>query len=137
MTNTRLHNIWDTMKARCHRKDSKDFKNYGARGIIVCEEWRNRFESFYHWAIDNSYEEHFTLDRKDVNGNYEPSNCRWATTKEQGNNTRYNRRITINGETKTIAEWSRIAGIGPKALRYRIESGWEEIDLLLPVGVDH
>jgi hypothetical protein len=135
MTNTRLHNIWDTMKARCHRQNSKDYKNYGARGITVCEEWRNKFENFYQWAIDNGYEEYLTLDRKDVNGNYEPTNCRWATTKEQGNNTRYNRYITINGETNTIAEWSQITGIGPKALRYRIESGWDEKDLLLPVGV--
>ncbi len=134
---TRLYSIWDTMRARCIRLSSKDYKNYGARGIIVCEEWRNHFESFYHWAIQQGYEDHLTLDRIDVNGNYEPANCRWATIKEQANNTRVNRRITINCETKTIAEWAALAGISPKALRYRIESGWNEKDLLVPVGVQN
>jgi DNA-binding transcriptional MerR regulator len=135
MTGTRLHNIWDTMKARCHRPNSKDYKNYGARGVMVCEEWRNSFEAFYRWATENGYQEDLTLDREDVNGNYEPTNCRWVTTKQQGNNTRVNRHITINGETKTIAEWADLAGVSPKALRYRIESGWEDKDLLVPVGV--
>jgi dimeric dUTPase (all-alpha-NTP-PPase superfamily) len=135
MRNTRLYHIWDTMKARCLRPISKDYKNYGARGITICEEWRSQFEDFYQWAMGNGYQSHLTLDRIDVNGNYEPSNCRWATAKQQGNNTRFNRQITINGETKTIAEWSEISGIGPKALRYRVESGWNEKDLLLPVGV--
>lgn len=135
MTGTRLHNIWDTMKARCYRPNSKDFKNYGGRGIMICEEWKMSFETFYEWSMNNGYGDHLSLDRVDVNVDYEPSNCRWATTKEQGNNTRINRHITINRQTKTIAEWSDISGIGPKALRYRIEAGWDEKDLLLPVGV--
>jgi hypothetical protein len=135
MRGTRLYHIWDTMKARCYRPNSKDFKNYGARGIAICQEWRNDFLTFYHWANVHGYESHLTLDRKDVNGNYEPSNCRWATAKEQGNNTRVNRHITINGQKKTIAEWSDETGIGQKTLRYRIVTGWDEKDLLLPVGV--
>ncbi|MEH7181090.1 hypothetical protein V7108_24985 [Neobacillus vireti] len=114
MRNTRLYHIWDTMKARCLRPNSKDYKNYGARGITICEEWRNQFEAFYMWAMDYGYEPHLTLDRVDVNGKYEPTNCRWATTKEQGNNTRFNRHITINAETKTIAQWSEISGISQK-----------------------
>jgi hypothetical protein len=131
----RLLHIWDTMKARCYRPNSKDFKNYGARGIQICEEWKNNFFVFYEWARENGYEDHLTIDRINVNGNYEPANCQWATTKQQGNNTRVNRNITIGGETKTIAEWSEVAGISPKALRYRIEMGWREEDLLVPVGV--
>ncbi|MHC0037905.1 hypothetical protein [Pseudoneobacillus sp. C159] len=135
MRNTRLYHIWDTMKARCYRSYSKDFKNYGARGISICEEWKSKFELFYEWAMENGYAEHLTIDRIDVNGNYEPSNCRWLTVKEQANNKRVNRYITIKGETKTIAEWSDKSGISQKALRYRIESGWSEDDLLVPVGV--
>ncbi|MEH7084987.1 hypothetical protein V7139_19925 [Neobacillus drentensis] len=131
----RLLNIWDTMKARCYRPNSKDFKNYGARGIKICDEWKNDFFAFYEWARGNGYEDHLTIDRINVNGNYEPSNCQWATTKQQGNNTRINRHITIGGETKTIAEWSEVAGISPKALRYRIEAEWREEELLVPVGV--
>ena len=87
---TRLYSIWCGMKQRCYYKKSENYKNYGGRNIKVCNEWKTNFEIFYNWAINNGYEENLTLDRIDVNGNYEPFNCRWVTWKVQANNKRQN-----------------------------------------------
>ena len=101
------------MKQRCYKPNHPAYKNYGGRGIKVCDEWLNDFKAFYNWARKCGYSHKLTLDRINNNGNYEPSNCRWATRKEQANNTRSNIRYTVGEETHTIAEWSRIIKVNP------------------------
>lgn len=85
---SRLARIWYGMKKRCLCPTSSVYKNYGGRGIAICEEWRNSFPAFYEWAMANGYRNDLSIDRVNNDGNYEPSNCRWATAKEQNNNRR-------------------------------------------------
>ena len=92
--NSRLYSIWTNMKTRCNNNSCKGYKDYGGRGIKICEEW-NDFKSFYEWAMKNGYSDDLTIDRIDVNGNYEPNNCKWSTVIEQANNKRNN--ILFNG----------------------------------------
>jgi len=120
MTKTRLYKIWRNIKTRCLNKNNKHYKDYGGRGITICEDWKNDFMSFYNWAITNGYKEDLTIDRIDVNGNYEPSNCRWADRTIQNKNKRNNHLITYNGETHCVAEWSGILEINLRTLWSRI-----------------
>jgi len=83
-----LYSRWSNIKARCLNKNNKTYENYGRRGISICDEWKNDFMSFYKWAINNGYSEDLTIDRIDNDGNYEPSNCRWADLNTQMQNTR-------------------------------------------------
>ena len=117
---TRLYNIWAGMKRRCSNPNEPAYDRYGGRGISVCEEWLQDFQSFYDWAMMNGYADDLTIDRKDNDKGYSPDNCRWATDKEQANNKRNNRLITFNGETHTIGEWASITGITSKAIERRL-----------------
>lgn len=119
-SDTRLYRIWTLMKDRCENHNTPNFENYGGRGIKVCEEWRNSFEAFMRWSMKNGYSEGLSIDRIDVNGNYCPENCRWATWKEQQNNRRDNHFITYNGRTQTISQWSEETGINQATLLQRI-----------------
>lgn len=124
MTNTRLYSIWKNMKRRCLSKTHPDYALYGERGISICDEWIQHFDMFEKWAIDNGYADDLSLDRRDVNGNYEPNNCRWVTQKVQCNNTRRNINIQYNGEVHTMKEWASILGINYGTLQSRISRGW-------------
>jgi len=105
---TRLHGIWCHMKTRCRCTTSNVFSYYGGRGISVCDEWKSSFETFASWAASTGYNENLELDRIDVNGNYEPSNCRWATRTQQMSNTR-KRRDGITSKYKGVS-WCRNVG---------------------------
>ena len=125
MSNSRLYNIWSNMKSRCECKTNDAYGLYGARGIFVCEEWHD-FEKFKNWANQNGYSDNLTIDRIDSNGNYCPENCRWATAKEQGNNTRSCRKITYNGKTKTMRGWEEEMGLSKGIIYWRLKHGWSE-----------
>ena len=121
---TRIYGIWANMKNRCNLPTEPNYKNYGGRGISVCEEWNQNFAAFYDWAIQNGYTDELTIDRIDVNGNYEPSNCRWVNMRVQQNNRRNNTHLEFNGDVHTIAEWSRIVNINVETIISRLSRGW-------------
>ena len=127
--NTRLYTIWKGMTKRCRDSNAKSFKNYGGRGITVCEEWRTDFQAFYDWSIQNGYRNDLSIDRIDVNGNYEPSNCRWATRKEQSDNKRstVKYRILYNGEEYTVRQLSVKTGISEQTIYWRVRTGREAL----------
>lgn len=106
----KLYNCWIAMKQRCLNPQNRYYKNYGARGISICEEWKNNYVIFQKWAKENGYKEGLSIERKDVNGNYCPDNCKWITLPEQLKNTTRNHYIEINGERKILKEWSEIGG---------------------------
>lgn len=131
---TPLHCLWLDIKKRCSNPNYKQYKDYGGRGIRVCEEWANDFLSFKEWAISNGYRKGLTIDRIDNDKGYSPDNCRFVDRIAQGNNKRNNRRITVNGETKTLAQYAREYGINESIIRSRIKRGWAEQDsVLIPV----
>lgn len=127
MARTRIYRTYQHMKERCINQDDKSYWRYGGRGIKICDEWlgESGFDNFNNWSILNGYNENLTIDRIDVNGNYEPSNCRWATWRTQANNKRNNRYITYDGTTKTLSEWSQQFGIGEATIRARLNRGWD------------
>lgn len=118
MSKSRTYFSWCSMKDRCCNPNNEDFHHYGGRGIKVCERWLHSFEAF----LEDMGEKppRTSIERKNVNGNYEPGNCRWATQREQTRNKRTNHLITFNGQTKTLMEWSEITGIDYRLIRKRI-----------------
>lgn len=123
-SNNRIYMTWQDMRKRCYNPKNVGYHNYGGRGIKVCQEWQE-FLPFYNWSMNNGYKDNLTIDRIDVNGNYEPSNCRWITRKEQGFNRRNNHLLTFNGKTQTMKEWSIETGLHYDCIRGRINDyGW-------------
>ena len=128
-TNTRLFKIWQSMHERCEREKHRYYKDYGGRGITVCVEWAE-YIPFAKWARENGYSDNLSIDRIDVNGNYEPSNCRWVTMKEQHNNRRNNYRIEYEGQSYTLTQMAEKTGIGITTLKWRLASGWSIADAI-------
>jgi len=135
-----LHTLWKKILDKCYNKNSKDYKDYGGRGISINELWKNNFDLFYNEIISsighrptNDYQ----LDRIDNSLGYKIDNVRWATSKENNRNRRNNVFATINCETKTIAEWSEISGIKASIIFYRIKNEWPGNELLSPVKVQN
>lgn len=120
LAGTRVYGLYRDMINRCYRPQVKSFDCYGGRGISVCEEWRSGFEPFYEWAVLNGYRRGLTLDRIEVNGNYEPTNCRFVTRIESARNTRTNVFIEHEGQSKTMAEWALVFMIPYKLLQQRL-----------------
>ena len=124
-SDSRIYKIYTHIKGRCFSTTHDNYHNYGGRGITICDEWLdkdNGFMNFYNWAMENGYSDDLTIDRIDVNGNYEPSNCRWATRLEQANNKRNSTYVTYKNETHTITEWARKMGFNYGTLKSRLNS---------------
>lgn len=123
----RLRKIWGSMHERCEYEKHPHYKIYGGRGIFVCDEWKE-YIPFAKWAFQNGYDKTLTLDRIDFNGNYEPSNCRWVTTKEQANNKRTNRIVVYNEKRYTVTELAELIGMNKTTLKERLNMGWSVSD---------
>lgn len=128
------YRTWSSLKKRCLNPKDGSYDNYGGRGITVCGRWRDSFEAFYEDMGPRPSSRH-SIERVDVDGNYEPSNCRWATPTEQANNRRSNVVLTIDGESSTVAEWSRKAGVRLDRIYTRLRKGWSHRDAVFgPAG---
>ncbi len=123
---TRLYRIWYGIIRRTEDCSRKEYKDYGALGVRMCDEWRESYEAFRAWALANGYDDTLSIDRIESNGNYEPSNCRWATKSTQENNKRATHLLSIGGVSKTPAEWSKISGIPAYQIRRRKAKGWDD-----------
>jgi hypothetical protein len=112
------------MRRRCLKENRPEYKNYGAQGIKVCQDWDNDFIAFYNWAMNNGYSDNLTIDRINPFGNYEPGNCRWITNQEQQRNRKHHIIIFVNGKSKKLWELESESGIPSEVIRQRIVLGW-------------
>lgn len=134
-SNTPLYNVWYAIKQRCYYKKNISYKYYGERGIKMCDDWYNDFQTFYNWSMSNGYKKGLTIDRIDVNGNYEPNNCRWIGVYEQANNKRTNINFTYDGKTMSLKAWCRYLNVSYKTCMTRYYRGHtiEECLQILPL----
>jgi hypothetical protein len=133
-SNNRLYHVYMGMKERCYNPKNPSYKNYGERGIKVCNEWQ-KFKSFNEWALGNGYDKNAqrgdcTIDRIDVNGDYCPENCRWINVEEQCKNKRNNRIYTYNNETLCLKDWADKLKINYPTLQGRLKKGWSFEDAI-------
>ncbi len=126
-----LYIVWTAFKGRCYTPSHAQYKNYGARGIVVCKEWMNSYAPFRAWAKANGYQKGLMLDRIDNNGHYCPANCRWVTTKESNRNKQRTIWVTIGNQTKCLGEWAEMSGIGYTTLLWRYHKKWHPEYLLM------
>lgn len=135
---TRLYKIWYGIIRRTEDNTREDFTRYGAKGIRMCCEWRDSFVAFRDWALENGYNDSLSIDRIDNLGNYEPSNCRWVSKSAQENNKRETKLLTIDGVSKTPAEWERVSGIPASRIRRRKSAGWDDRRAVFePLDAEH
>lgn len=125
---TSLYNIYYAMVNRCHKENSTVYNSYGARGIKVCDEWLNDFESFYNWSYANGYKQGLSIDRINNNGNYEPNNCRWVDMSVQSTNKRNTIYLTYNNKTQSMKQWANELGLNYGNFKYRIRDKNMSID---------
>ena len=131
--NKRIRHIWELMKSRCYNNKNISFKNYGDRGIKICDEWldkKNGLINFYNWSMENGYREDLSIDRIDIDGNYEPSNCRWVSWKKQCNNKRNNIKIKYNGESENVCYFIQKYSLNKFAIYSRLRKGWSIKDAI-------
>lgn len=123
---TSEYRTWSAMRRRCYDKNDKGYKNYGGRGISVCDRWNSSFVNFF--SDMGERPKGLSLERVDNNGNYCPENCKWGTKLEQIRNRRTTRRLEVNGENLTVEEWSKKTGLEYDTIIKRISYGWSAVD---------
>lgn len=128
------HRAWVHMKQRCTNTNKREYQHYGGRGIKVCDEWMNSFTAFYN-HVGPRPSEKYSLDRIDVNGNYEPGNVRWATNVEQKENTRVVRMVALNGKNQSLSAWAREMGLARGQINGRLKAGWSIEEAILTPSV--
>lgn len=133
-SNSRLYSIWTNMITRTTNPKGSAYLRYGGRGIKMCPEWRNSFETFREWALANGYTDDLTVDRINNDGDYEPSNCRWVPWSAQFNHRSSTKRITFNGETLSISQWAEKLNLSKTMLYQRFKAGWP-VERALTEGV--
>jgi len=124
LARTRLYRIYHAMKQRCYNPNANHYDRYGGRGIRICDEWLNDFQTFAEWAISDGYASGLTIDRIDNDGNYEPSNCRWVTQRVQTRNSSRNTSIEYNGERRILTDWCELYGVNIATAAHRLARGW-------------
>ena len=133
-----LYGIWAKIKERCRDESCARYKDYGGRGIDVCDEWATDFDGFADWAKANGYKRGLTIDRMDNDGNYEPDNCQWITRREQNRNKRTNKMVTYMGETKPLVVWCEELGLRYDPIHNRIDKGWDvELAFKTPLASEY
>ena len=127
-SSSKLYQVWLGIRMRCFNPKNHNYKNYGARGIGMCDEWKDSYDAFRKWALANGYTNmparSISIERLDVNGDYCPENCKWATPKEQMNNTRRNTTLEYNGSIKTLMQWAETFGMNYSTFMSRYSRGW-------------
>lgn len=132
---SRLYRIWRAIRQRTGNIKNTNYHNYGGRGITVCSEWSD-YAEFSKWSLDNGYTDQLTIDRININGNYEPSNCRWVTIKTQSFNKRNNHLLTYKGETKTLTEWRRQYGFAHATFYKRLDKWGDDLDKVFQTPIN-